>query len=312
MGLLLFITDGAQILSPDYKEELVEIARRTTETAQNTSHSFLSDGWNILALASMVIALVALGIDLAMWFGIKSTRSQIKEEAERDRVGKECQQRLLLDIVRHLYRNKLCTLAMYAKYTYEREQGYNCYPSEEHVLKLKLLPSDIHFDEYYREPKSFRKLHEVQLQFRNYNTEIDVAYTHISNPAIDAETVKRDFQTLDFKTGFLTCQLFELMDILYTDPGRDNLSEIKKAINESHSGNIEKNSDTTKYGWKYAEYLYKLYEPANDIMSGDYYFTHIFESEDERELFANNLETDLLIETGLNTKGEEKIHIIRR
>lgn len=285
---------------------------------KNTNPNFVDDGLNLLAIVSIIIAAIALIIETVTWFGITGTKQSIIDEAEKNRVDKECQYRLFQDIIRHLYRNRVCTITMeikmkvLAELNFEGQNTYkNYYPSEEHILKLKLLPSDIHLEEYYRDANTYQLLHEMELQLRNYNTEIDSAYIHLPSTTVPEETKKRDFDTLNFKTSFLTGKLIELMNIMW--PEKDNLYEAQSLIFNSQQNNYKNNKGSIMKDNNRAQYEKSITERLESKkMSTDIYITKIFKTSSTREKFLEGLSMDLLIESGNNNRDEERIHIIKR
>ena len=285
---------------------------------KNTNQNFVDDGLNLLAVISIIIAAVALIIETVTWFGITGTKQSIIDEAEKNRVDKECQYRLFQDIIRHLYRNRVCTITMeikmkvLAELNSDEQNIYkNYYPSEEHVLKLKLLPSDIHLEEYYRDANTYQLLHEMELQLRNYNTEIDSAYIHLPSTTVPEETKKRDFDTLNFKTSFLTGKLIDLMNIMW--PEKDNLYEAQSLIFNSQQNNYKNNKGSImkdNIRAKYEKNITEILESKK--MSKDIYITKIFKTSNTKEKFLEGLSMDSLIESGNNNRDEEKIGIIKR
>lgn len=294
----------------------LEVIRR------NTDLDFVDDGLNLLAIISIIIAAVALIIETVTWFGITGTKQSIIDEAEKNRVDKECQYRLFQDIIRHLYRNRVCTVTMEIKTLMEAQNdgiepadGVNVYkyyyPSEEHILKLKLLPSDIHLEEYYRDANTYHRLHNMELLLRNYNVEIDSAFIHIPDADIPDKTKMRDYDTLNFKTSFLTMKIVELMDVMW--PEKDNLYEAQTLIFESQQNNFSSNSKYMMTGEERSKYEKKINERiSGKKMEDDMYLTKIFLSDADKEKFIEGLKNDLLIECGCNNRKEEKIHIIKR
>jgi len=271
-----------------------------------------------------VVAVVSAAISL---FGVYT----IIHEFSNDRIDEKCQINLLKDLVRHLYRNKVCTLAMQAKYNVAVANAEGCYPSEEHYRKQQLLPEDIHIERYNHHADIYDKLHDLEMKLRNYNTEIEVAEMHMSNPNVDAETKKRDFETLDFKTGFLTVKISEVLSIIESSKGWfgdtryrircflqkyklikpfDSLPTIRKIIKDCFDENLKNNKrENCQWG---DEYLEELSHLRKDERTRDNYFTEVFKTAElEADDFANMLSQDLLIECGRNIKGEEKIHIIQ-
>ncbi len=111
------------------------------------------------------------------------------------------------DLIRHLYRNLVCTLAFSQKIlesasdeTEEEEKKIGQYPSEEHLLKLKILSEDaLHLEKYNNDPEIYQKMHELKLLFRNYDVEIDTTLMHLKNRNMKLDEVKNDLDTLVYK-----------------------------------------------------------------------------------------------------------------
>ncbi len=198
-----YIDEGINCIKDD-----VGILRKEQEKI-----NFLNDGFNLLGIISIGIAIfTVLGLD----------------RIRTNNVNKKTQYRLFADMIRHLYRNKVCTLVMYGKWRNLLNQGKDCYPSEEHFLKLQMLPEDLHFERYYQDPEKYHLMHEMELLLRNYNTEIEVAKSHLCNSIIDLDTKERDFATLNFKAGYLTLKIVKLMNAL-----NNSSDSLKKYCNEA-------------------------------------------------------------------------------
>lgn len=265
------------------------------------------DQWNVLVILSFLISIASL------WFSWKTVKGV-------ERIDKECQRLLLMDIIRHLYRNKVCTLAMQMKF----EKNPTQYPSEEHFLKLQLLPKDLYLEQFYKDPDKFDLLHELELLFRNYNTEIEVAMKHISDPDLDKATKVRDFGTLRFKPDYLSLEVLKVMNriwrtqglseketekefILFSEEernkremGTQNAKTLKTVICKKQLGNRSKNSDHDLWGQADGNLL-------NSDMATDRFYLPLFADDD---LYRDRLWEDVCIECGRNGKGEEKIHMI--
>jgi hypothetical protein len=92
--------------------------------------------------------------------------------------------------------------------------GYDrYYPSEEHLLKLKVLPEDLRFDRFNNTPQYYDILHSLELKFRNYNTEIDVTLGHLRNSSISSNIKSRDMSVLSKKSDYLTREIIQLLTI---------------------------------------------------------------------------------------------------
>lgn len=264
------------------------------------------DQWNVLVILSFGVSVASL---VYSWKTVKGV----------ERIDKECQRLLLMDVIRHLYRNKVCTLAMQMKFEKEPTK----FPSEEHFLKLQLLPKDLYLDQFYKEPKKFDLLHELEMLFRNYNTEIEVAMKHISTPGIDVETKKRDFGTLRFKPDYLSFEILKLMNRIWKEKGLsetvlaslEKMTEEEKAAKELSTPNalemaaiIKKKQTANREGNIHEKYWGEIDEEllASDQQT-DKFYTPLFRNDPD---YSRRLNEDVRIECGCNGKGEEKIHMI--
>lgn len=150
------------------------------------------------------------------------------------RVARKTQMMLFEDLVRHLYRNKICTLAIAEKM--KKEPGK--YPSEIHILKLKTLPEDIHLERYNKNPKYYAKMHELGLLLRNYNTEIDVAQWHLSDANFPEKAKNKDFSNLLFKPFYIIVRILDVMDMINK---KDNRHDIIRIILSEHFNKLHEN-----------------------------------------------------------------------
>lgn len=207
LGLLFAISAWTQDNTPNYAwdvDKLNDIANDIDTLKLFTSPTPLAstdkDEW-----VGLILSLIAAVGTIGTFYAIHLTRKQreIKEAFQKG---------LLTDLVRHLYRNKVCVCTIQWKL---QEKGYDkYYPSEEHLLKLKVLPEDLRLDRFDNTSKHYDTLHKLELLFRNYNTEADVALEHLKNPRLDKEVKERDMATLEFKSQYLTCKVIELMKLL--------------------------------------------------------------------------------------------------
>lgn len=284
------------------------------------------DTSNIIVIISFVVAIWS-------WWYTRETVVSIRNEADKDRIDKECQRRLLMDIIRHLYRNKVCTLAMQAKYLRGKMMGY---PSDEHFLKLKLLPRDIYLEQFYKDPDKFHLLHELEMLFRNYNTEIDVAQKHLSDKDMDYHTKMRDFGTLSFKPGYLAGRILGVMAQIWSEEGS---TMYEKCDDDTRKVQLAKEVEVLKKEKQLSEEeckamaYYRLemadmvrtsyrknvkdnegnqYDVTDDVLSAaeknDAFCTNIFCGHEQE--FLDMLKLDVNIECGFNKKNEEKIYLI--
>lgn len=271
---------------------LHEIRINTLETMRNTTHSFFSDQWCFYAGLVLVVSILTL---IPLW-----------TEFKKDRINKKCQQRLFEDLIRHLYRNKVCALTMQIKQrALFLESSKFAYPSEEHYLKMTLLPDDIHAEQFYRDDKKFAPMHNLAFLLRNFNTEIEVAQKHVTDPHILESTIERDFATLNFKPGYITWRIIETMGLDWRDV--DGATLTRSIIQQEQQTNKEKNSDQSLWGNEYADEIDRIINAERE--SNDWY-NKLLTRPNHKNDFYDGLRADLLIECGTNAKLSPKIHMV--
>lgn len=183
---------------------LDKIAQASEKTSVNTNPTRLgrTDADELTNL--LLSAFAALGTVL--------TWQAIRRESKQQQIKRTFQSKILSDLIRHMYRNKVCICATHRKL---QEEGFDrYYPSEEHLLKLKLLPEDLRFDRFDNTPDFYDILHELELKFRNFNIEVDVSLEHLKQQNIDEKTKIRDLEVLEFKSQLLTSDIINLMHTL--------------------------------------------------------------------------------------------------
>jgi hypothetical protein len=209
--LLLLITlitvvpiDTLSAIEPNQNETLDKIAVASEKTSINTQPTTL-ERTDMDEVANLLLAAFAA-------LGTVLTWRAIRRETKQQQIKRTFQSKILSDLIRHMYRNKVCVCAVQQKL---RDQGFDrYYPSEEHLLKLKLLPEDLRFDRFDNTPAFYDILHELELKFRNFNIEVDVSLEHLKLQNIGEETKIRDLEVLEFKSQLLTIDIINLMHTL--------------------------------------------------------------------------------------------------
>lgn len=170
-----------------------------TTTAMNTSPR----PWTWISVS---IAAIALFIAFMTWM------SQKRTEKNTLQINPEGQERILLDIIRHLYANMVATVTLT---TLLRDCGFSKYPSEEHLLKLKVDPSYLHPELFSNKSNEYERLHNLIVLFRNYNVEIDTALLHFKDRTLARNVKERDASTLLLKPGLLTRRIIGACNVLF-------------------------------------------------------------------------------------------------
>ena len=270
-----------------------EICKHTDLTAQNTTFDVF--GWDGGAFALSIIAFA-----VSVWAAIithLTYRSQQRTEANTQntqentqRVTLVSQLFMLMDMIRHLYRNMVIVWAVQNKL---RVCKFSKYPSEEHLFKLKAPLENIHLNLFFGDDASYMAMNDLYLKLRNYNDEITIALIHLSNQKIDEGTKLRDLSTLLFKSGYLTFRIIETINKIQGGDCRD------AAINQI-VGSRASNADVEKNA-------FEGFENYENVKS--YYITKIF-GESRADEFFKMLNEDALVECGVHSEGSDKIHLI--
>jgi hypothetical protein len=274
---------------------LTAIQGYTGQTASHTAYNFWSDGVCLIGIVSLFCTVFSF--------------------AAKETLGPKTYRAMLYDLIRHLYRNRICTLAIWAKYKQAEKLHEKLYPSDEHYLKMLIPDKSLH-NSYNFCSKRWEAINKLEIQFRNYNIEVEVALNHIKDDSIDDKTKMRDFQTLYFKTGFLSEQITELMipkkkwwQFRYKSRIRKIRDDAFNKIKENHENNVKEYTKEQLSDSVYKSELdeiYKSYEGKKDK------FESIFNDDTQREKFRKYLREDVVVECGNNSSGGEKIHMIKK
>ena len=286
-------------------DHLTNIQEFTRTTAQNTTFEFWWDGFNIL------IAVIALLFSFFTYLSQKNTSDNTQK------ISQDTQRNLLLDLVRHLYRNLVITYTIKTKL---EDISFEGYPSEEHLVKLKIPMENMHLEAFYGNGKKYEVMHNLYLNLRNYNYEIDTALMHFKDKSISLETKQRDLKTLLLKPSFLTKRILITIYELW---------ELKRVSDDFNKDGYDKRIETMLDSSKTAlDARNKILEAQkgktnannNTVLATDYNFERYSDKDSTyaKILFAGqmlksfliNVNKDVFVERGLNEQGGEKVYII--
>lgn len=262
-------------------DRLEEISAYTEETARNTEFGI----WDAVSLAISVIALL---------FSFFTYWAQKGTETNTKKLSSDAQHNLLKDLIRHLYRNLVITFAIKTKL---EECDYQGYPSEEHLSKLKIPMNNIHLDAFYGKDAEYQKMHNLYLNMRNYNDEIDIIINHVRNLNMGKDVIKRDMGTLLFKPGYLIDKIIDVMHFVWkTDSEKETVEQLYRAQKEKRNDkdNIPDQS---------------AIEELN--VSPNHVFHRVFPDEREFNDFMNRFYEDVKVDRGCNNQNAAKVHIIK-
>ncbi len=286
-------------------DHLTNIQKFTEATAVNTTFEFWWDGFNILVAV------------LALLFSFFTYLSQKNTSDNTQKISQKTQRNLLLDLIRHLYRNFVITYAIKTKL---EDINFEGYPSEEHLVKLKIPMENVHLEAFYGNGKRYEVMHNLYLNLRNYNYEIDVALMHFKDKSLSQDTKRRDLKTLLLKPSFLTkrilvtiYELWELNQVSddYNKDGYDKRIETSlegsKTVMDAKNKILEaQEGKTNAMGNKVlaTDYNFERYSDENNC-----YAKILFTGQMLKQFFIS-FNKDVFVERGLNEQGGEKVYII--
>lgn len=264
-------------LATTHPEIFSEIEHHTNLTAVNTAK-----GW--FEAATLVVAVIAA------IFSYITYRSQKKTEQHTVRTNLYSQRNILIDLIRHFYRNAVVTRAIQWKL---QRRNFLAYPSEEHMIKLKVPMETIHLD---ATDENYGAMMDLYFKLRNYNIEVDVAMEHLSSTSIDEDTKRRDLATLMMKPGYLSKQIVKTINDIWKESTSETISEATRKIEQTGYYNAVSKPSPDQEG-------YEDYERTRDDFAETFYPY-------DKERFFKMFNHDVLNELGLNSQGSEKIHLI--
>ena len=181
---------------------------------------------------------------ISAFYDFRGFRESKRTADNVTRVSLDVQMAQFNDLIRHLYRNLVCTMA-FTKKTLDKREHLE-YPSEEHLLKLKVLPEDVlHLEKYNNNNDIYKMMHELKLLLRNYDIEIDTAMMHLKDGMIKVNVLKNDLDTLTFKPLYLTKKILDII-VKFKD-AKPNMQPFKNAaiiITKEHISKLRENKET--------------------------------------------------------------------
>lgn len=181
-----------------------------TQIKSDSEKSWLR--WDI-DQANVWFAFVALCVGIiGTIFGILGYKASKRTADNVRRMTPYIQIAQFNDLIRHLYRDLVVTLAFSQKIL-ESLGEKDLYPSEEHLLKLSVLPEEVQLENYNDNAFIYQKMHKLKILFRNYDAEIHTAIDYLKTSTKEGgETnIKRNtLSALIYRPLYLIEQILEI------------------------------------------------------------------------------------------------------
>ena len=237
--------------------------------------------------------------------------SQEKVADNTSMLSYKAQEKVLYDLVRHLYRNMVAMWAIVnrmddaASRSDLRIKGtppaksndkYTIYPSELHLIKAQVPTDNIHPELYVKNDAKYNEINTLLLQLRNYNTELAVAAYQLKDPNLTKDVKDYYIDALLLKPAQLTNKLIDILKSISSD--KDIVTKCEKIISQSHNENVENNKYCTPWSGTIIKYE-----------NSDPYTKNFFANESSK--FFDMLNKDTQIECGKNKSGGDKLLMIK-
>lgn len=243
---------------------MVHIEEHTKEMASNTRPILVwrgksYDSWVLLfvSLMSLVVGIVSTTYSIRTTRHTKRTAMNVREQTLQQAIDRSAQRAILTDLIRHLYLNKVKACAIRWKLS---DLGFDkCYPSEELLLKMKVLPEDLRLDKFDSSPGHYGQLHRLMSLFRNYTIEVDVALEHLKSKSV-AESVKvGDLLGLESRSQQITEKIRDLMECTGLTISDDDIRNMLLEMKEERHG-ADRGSHDPKHVPERAGEAYRFYD----------------------------------------------------
>ncbi len=130
---------------------------------------------------------------------------------QKIRISKQCQKKIIIDLIRHLYINCVIIEIIRAKLT---KKKFTIRPTDGVFSRFAVLDTDMCLDRFSVNSRNFVMIHEICLLFRNYNIVAGVAEKHFADPNISVDLKKQDMTDLFSRAVKVTKMLFDLNESL--------------------------------------------------------------------------------------------------
>lgn len=156
----------------------------------------VGDHTNEFAGWSLVVTIVTLLASLATIIGIAALLIAWRKRI----VNKECQKRIIMDMIRHMFTNNTISEVIRLKYP----KTGKAVLKEGVMERYCFLDSDIELANMNFTAKSYELLHSLRLRLKNYNSVVIIAEKHFTDPNCPKEIRMEDLDDIWERSARLT------------------------------------------------------------------------------------------------------------
>lgn len=151
----------------------------------------------------------------------------------KSRVSRKCQEKILLDLVRHVFVN--CAIIEIIRVKLAQDPG--CWPADGVLQRFAFLDNDMDLGRFSVTSANFDKIHSACLSMRNYNVSAMVAERHNADGSCSCEQRIADLDELFDRGVAVTKKLIDLAEELKLDVSIPVISEyLEASLSKSDRG----------------------------------------------------------------------------
>ncbi|MCM1300536.1 MAG: hypothetical protein NC250_01495 [Alistipes senegalensis] len=154
-------------------------------------------------------------------------------------ISKQCQEKIIIDLIRHFFINCVIVEIIRARVTKEK---FAVRPTDGVFSRFAVLDTDMRLERFSVDSQNFETIHKINMLFRNYNIVAGVAEKHFADPTISDHLKIQVLNELFFRAVKATNLLFKLSRCLKLGVDEKMMAELLKGKSEK-SETAEKKAD---------------------------------------------------------------------
>ena len=164
----------------------------------------------------------------------------------RIRISKHCQQKIIIDLIRHFFIN--CVIIEIIRAKSEKEK-FAMRPTDGVFSRFAVLDTDMCLERFSVNSRDFEMIHEIGLLFRNYNIVTGVAEKHFADRKMSNDLKIQVLNDLFFRAVKATKLLFELSKRLKLGVDEATIASLLKAKSATEETKTDSVELATKGLW---------------------------------------------------------------
>lgn len=215
-------------------EETVDLSDKASDEPAFRSEDYAFDGW--YNTRSIFVSCLTIVASIVSIFGIGSIWWSIK----RKKISRNCQKRIIKDLIRHFIVNAAIVDGVKYKMT------HNMRPEEGVFARLATLDSDTNLDRFEINSKNYEKIHNLSLSMRNYNLYVNMVEEHFKQKCCkdNQDDLLKELHTINKRLGDIVSKLWDLQN----NTMRHNITieEVYEYITEKYASKVSSIDDKDK------------------------------------------------------------------